>query len=121
MSIHTTDHEEECSWCSREATTLDADGDPACKECAATSGRLRDELAATAARKTEDGRYCVYWRSVDDNDGPRTRYVMREEAEAVARLSQRKFEEYHPGGSALCGFEVRVLVDGEWVEVENES
>lgn len=121
IDSHATGAEEECSWCSNEATAFDADGDPACEGCAAAHEREQDAAAASAAIETEDGEYCVYWRSTDEHNGPRGRYATREEAEAVARHSQRKFEGYHPGGSALCGFEVRVLVDGEWSEIEDES
>lgn len=109
---------EECSWCSNEATTCDADGDPACEECAAAYEREQDADAELAAVETEDGDFCVYWQSTDENEGPRGRYATLKEAKAVARQSQRRFEEYHPGGSALCGFEVRVLDGDEWSEIE---
>ena len=83
--------------------------------------REQDADAELAAVETEDGEFCVYWQSTDENEGPRGRYATLEEAKAVARQSQRRFEEYHPGGSALCGFEVRVL-DGEtWSEIETRN
>lgn len=64
---------------------------------------------ADAAVETDDGQYCVYWRSCDEHDGPRQRYATLGEAEACAARAQRGFEQYHPGGSSLCGFEVRDL------------
>lgn len=79
--------------------------------------RRRVDDAAAVAFETDEGQFCVYWRSTDEYDGPRQRYATLEDAKAVAAKSQREFEQYHPGGSALCRFEVRVLADnGEWVE-----
>ena len=79
--------------------------------------RRRVDDAAAVAFETDEGQFCVYWRSTDEYDGPRQRYATLEDAKAVAAKSQREFEERHPGGSALCRFEVRVLDDnGEWVE-----
>lgn len=76
---------------------------------------LRNQLESRAGDPDPDGEWCVYWETSLDDGGPRARYETEDQATAAAELAQQELEERHPGGRLLCGFEVRRLVDGEWV------
>lgn len=78
----------------------------------------RRQLTEAAGSPDPDGEWCVYWSTSLEDDGPRARYATQEAAEAAAELAQAELERRHPGGRMLCGYEVRCLVDGQWVTEE---
>ena len=69
-----------------------------------------------AGEPSATGEYCVYWDTSLDDSGPRERYETAEQAEAAANLANDDLRASNPGGNLLCGFGVRQLVDGEWVQ-----
>lgn len=91
-----------------------ADEDESAEEYIA---RLREE------RATEDedpsGEWCVYWQTSGDDDHVVQRYASPEGAACAAALKNAGLKAQHPG-HLLCGYEVRSLVDGEWVESDHE-
>lgn len=79
--------------------------------------RRREELAGDPS---SDGEWCVYWSTSLDDEGPRERYDTREQAEAACTIANDDLHARHPG-SLLCCFEVRQLVDGEWVQERGQG
>lgn len=79
--------------------------------------RLRER----AGEPDPDGAWCVWWETVGDDSHPEERYATRDAAEAAAELAQQRLEQSHPGGGLLCGYTVRRLADGRWVEAEVRS
>jgi hypothetical protein len=80
---------------------------------------MRERLLSEAAGEPDpDGEYCVYWESAcAEDEHVVARYATGEAAEAAAALANEALHRAHPGGQLLCGHEVRVLDDGEWIEV----
>jgi len=87
-----------------------------------------EDAAAYLRRRTEEacgetdaaGEWCVYWSSAcAEDEGPRSRYATREQAEAAADLHSADLHDAQPG-QLLCGYEVRQLVQGEWVALDGE-
>lgn len=77
--------------------------------------RRCDEEAA--GEPDPNGTWCVYWRSaIKEDEGPRERYATKEQAEAAVKIASRDLKERNAGGNLLCGFYVRQLVEGEWVQ-----
>lgn len=68
---------------------------------------------------SDDGEYCVYWETVGDDEGPLRRYDSYEAALAVCDQYQREFSARQQ--NALCGYSVRVLVDGKWESAEDDD
>jgi hypothetical protein len=81
---------------------------------------LRRRLIDRAGEPDPDGDYCVYWDTALDDSGPRERYASAEAATAAAEIAQRRLEDHHPGGRLKCGYSVRVLMDGEWQQIDSE-
>jgi len=92
---------------------------------------LKDEIPdvpepekATEIHDTDtDGEWAVYWETVGDDAHVCQRYSTREAAEAVRNQRNREFSAANPSGggtSYLCGYGVRMLVDGKWVASECE-
>lgn len=82
---------------------------------------LRAADEATAGEPDADGEWCMYWETALDDAGPRTRYATEEQAQAAAKIANIDLRAANPGGNLLCGFSVRSLVDGDWVESEVQS
>lgn len=80
---------------------------------------LRGQLEARAGEPSEDGEWCVYWWTVGDDEHVVARYDTRDAAEAATQIANEGLHAAHPG-SLLCGYEVRSLVDGEWVGADDE-
>lgn len=74
-------------------------------------------LAERAGKPDAHGRWCVYWETSLDDEGPCDRYTTREQAEAAAASSNDELHAHNPG-ALLCGYSVRHLEHGEWVESE---
>lgn len=83
-------------------------------------GYLRRADETAAGEPAADGEWCVYWETALDDAGPRERYTTQEQAEAAAKIANDDLRAHNPGGNLLCGFSVRSLVDGEWVETDSE-
>lgn len=81
---------------------------------------LHDNLVEAAGEPDPKGAYCVYWETALDDEHVVDRYAEYEQAVAAAELENQKLHASHPG-SLLCGYSVRELVDGEWVEVDDEA
>ena len=77
---------------------------------------LERTLAARAGEPTADGEWGCYWSTVLDDSHVEGRYATQDAAEAAAEIAQRGLEKHNPGGGLQCGYEVRRLVNGEWVE-----
>lgn len=88
-----------------------------CGEDAA--GYLRRMTELRAGEPDADGEWCVYWSTALDDPGPRERYETREQAEAAAEIANEDLRQTHRG-HLLCGCDVRQLVDGEWISLEEE-
>jgi hypothetical protein len=66
-----------------------------------------------------EGEWCVYWASAcREDESPRGRYASSEDAGKIAEVSNRDLCT-STRGVLLCGYEVRQLVDGEWVRVDD--
>lgn len=74
-------------------------------------------LASDVYDEDEEGAYGVYWATVGDDSHVVKRYDTRDAAIAVADQFSRSLSANHPG-QLLCGYEVRELVDGEWVRLD---
>ena len=90
----------------------DGDGTENAEEYLARKTRER------AGEPSATGEYCMYWETSLDDSGPSERYETAEQAEAAANLANDGLRAANPGGNLLCGFAVRQLVDGEWVQIE---
>ncbi len=80
---------------------------------------LADDIYET----DDEGEFALYWETVGDDAGPRARYATIEAATAVCEQRNREFTAAHPcggGSSLLCGFGVRQLVDGKWIQCDDE-
>ena len=81
---------------------------------------MLDRSRAEAAGEPDpEGEYAVYWETVGDDAHPVERYSSEEAAEARAAQMQDGLHRSHPGGPLLCGYGVRRLVEGEWVETKS--
>jgi hypothetical protein len=76
---------------------------------------LARKLTETAGEPVADGEWCVYWETSLNDAGPRERYDSEDAATAAAEIANKALHAANPGGNLLCGFEVRKIVDGEWV------
>lgn len=54
------------------------------------------------------------WERFGDDEHVVARYATRDAAEAAAQIADAQLRERHRG-QLLCGYGVRVLVDGEWI------
>jgi hypothetical protein len=71
-----------------------------------------DEIDPDAA-----GDWCVYWETVGDDAHVVARYATEDDASAVCDAKNRALKGANPG-HLLCGYDVRHLVDGEWIASE---
>jgi hypothetical protein len=78
---------------------------------------LRTQQEEAAGEPDPEGEWCVYWVTALEDSGPRERYETREQAEAACNIANDDLHRHNPG-DLLCGFSVRCLVDGEWVDPE---
>jgi hypothetical protein len=114
------------SWCVEEDTN---GGDVLPDRIAAILSELglEDEIPSVpepdSASDTIDddpeGEWCVYWTTAGDDAHMVARYATEGDAQAICDERQRALRAKHPG-DLLCGYEVRSLVDGEWVRTEDE-
>jgi len=81
---------------------------------------LARKLRERAGEPCTDGEWCVYWSTSLEDSGPRERYDSEDAARAAVEIANADLHAAHPGGNLLCGFEVRELVDGEWVRSDDE-
>lgn len=80
-----------------------------------TADEMRERvLRQRAGEPDPKGAWCVYYCHPDGSH-VEERYATRDAAEAAAETAQTALEELYPGGRLLCGYEVRVLIDGRWV------
>lgn len=104
-----------------EAFAAANDEAPDDDDATAYVARLRDELARLrdeAIGETDpDGEYCVYWSTALEDSGPRERYATAEQAVAAAEKADEELRQKH-WRNLLCGFEARVLADGEWAQLD---
>ena len=77
-------------------------------------------LRQTAGEPDNEGEYCVWWSTVGDDSHVVGRYATAEQAMAAGELADRDLRERYPG-TLLCGFEVRRLDDGQWVEFARDG
>ena len=89
----------------------ESDGDDDAESMA--DRRLRERMGESSPR----GEWACYWDTALDDSGPRGRYETQEQAEAAVDLRNKGLAAANPGSNLLCGFEVRHLVDGEWIAV----
>lgn len=85
---------------------------------------LDRKTAERAGEPDQDGNWCVYFDTALEDSGPRARYATRKQAEAACEIANKELREANPssgGTRLLCGYEVRMLEDGEWVDVEDEE
>ena len=78
------------------------------------------KMAEQAGEPDPTGEWCVWWSTVGDDSHCVERYPTFEAASAAAALANEQLHDTHPGGNLLCGHEVRSLVDGDWVEIDDE-
>ena len=81
---------------------------------------LARQLEDRAGEPASDGEWCVYWETSGDDEHMVDRYATREQAEAAAELANDELHKRH-SGHLLCGYDVRRLVDGEWVRLDAED
>lgn len=82
------------------------------------------DLAIDTYEEDPNGEFALYWETVGDDGGPRRRYSTLEAATAVCSQRQREFDASNPrsgGTTYLCGFGVRHLVDGKWVQIDGDE
>lgn len=116
-----------CTTC--EEYTTDADGNVLCGNCEGVETVVESCGAGNQTRsylrqsppempdEDEDGEYALYWVTVGDDAHVVSRHTTREYAEqAVAAKDWPR-----PGDNThyLCGYEVRQLVDGSWINPED--
>lgn len=71
-------------------------------------------LAPPEMPETDDsGEYCLYFATVGDDAHVVSRFGTRERAEQA--VAAKDWPRPGDGTNYLCGFEVRQLVDGEWM------
>lgn len=81
---------------------------------------LRRQKEEQRGKEDPDGEWCSYWTSaIREDEGPRARYATEEQAVAAVAIANEELRARNPG-SLLCAFEVRHLVDGEWVGIDAE-
>lgn len=78
------------------------------------------QLQETAGEPDPDGKYCVYWDTTGDDEGPGKRYASPEAATAAAELANQGLHKHNPGGNLLCCYEPRRLVNGKWIGLDEE-
>lgn len=79
------------------------------------------KLTEAAGEPDPRGEWCVWWGTVGDDAHVVARYATGEAAIAAAAIANEKLHAQHPGGHLLCGHEVRCLVDGQWVEADEDG
>lgn len=126
--------------CDELATTTD-EGIPVCAECAVTASSDTGEVVCLRCPDTEivhdgghsylrispppmpeedpEGEFALYWDTVGDDSGVVARFATREEAEQAAAAKDWPGPTDHT--RYLCGYTVRVLVDGEWANPSEED
>lgn len=77
------------------------------------------QLTEAAGEPDPRGEWGVWWVTVGDDAHVVARYGTEAAATAAAALANEKLHAQHPGGNLLCGHEVRCMVDGQWVDVED--
>lgn len=110
------------------ATRVEAEA--SAKECAdenneAVPGEDADDmrqrlLAEAAGEPDPNGEYCVYWSTVGEDEHVVERYATQEAASAATELHNIQLHARH-SGRLLCGYEVRTLVNGEWIGVDEQA
>jgi hypothetical protein len=75
---------------------------------------LRGQMESRVGDADPGGEWACYWDTVGDGSCVEERYESREQAEAAVELANAALSQRH-GGNLLCGYDVRRLVDGEWL------
>jgi hypothetical protein len=78
------------------------------------------DSASDTVDEDPEGEWCVYWDTVGDDAHVVARYATEGDAQAVCDERARALKASQPG-DLLCGYEVRCLVDSEWVRPESEA
>lgn len=85
---------------------------------------LAAQIAERAGAPCEDGEWCVWWSTVLDGESRvDARYATKEQADAACEIANEALHAANPGGNLLCGcgYEVRTLLQGRWIRVEDEE
>ncbi len=85
------------------------------------AGYLHSALVARRGQPDPAGEWACYYSTVLDDSGVDERYATREAASAAVDLANEALCAANPGGNLRCAYEVRHLVDGEWLAEECES
>lgn len=107
----------------REAAEEFAESNNEAEEGEDAEKYLARQLEDEAGEPCDDGEYGVYWASAcSEDERVVARYETVEQANAAAEIKNKGLHEHNPGGSLLCGYEVRQLVsvDGHmrWEAIE---
>lgn len=81
---------------------------------------LARQLMGAAGEEDPRGEWACYWSTVGDDEHAESRYATREQAQAAVDSANRELDDNNPG-PLLCGYEVRVLDDGRWIRVGEET
>lgn len=111
----------DCEASAREAAEAHAAAASEAEDGEDAEGYLRRRAEERVGAPSPSGAWCAYWSTVGDESGPRRRYATQDQAEAAVELANHDLAEAHPGGNLLCGYEVRCLVDGEWLAVDSDA
>lgn len=87
-------------------------------------GYLTRQAEIRVGDEDPSGEWSCYWSTVGDGSHVEARYATAEQAQAAAAIANDKFHAANPSGGGvtlLCGYEVRQLVDGEWVASDDEA
>jgi hypothetical protein len=73
--------------------------------------------AERAGEPDDEGDYCVWWETVDDDEcGVHARYATQEQAEAACEIANDGLHKHNPS-QLLCGYQVRVVAGDDWIAV----
>lgn len=67
------------------------------------------------AIENANGEWACYWSCLKESRAE-SRYATEDAAKAAVSLAKHQLERKYPGNNLLCGYQVRQLVDGEWVQ-----
>ncbi len=79
---------------------------------------LEARLAEVAGAPDPAGEWCVYWATVGDRCHVVDRYATEAAARAACDLADQALARHYPGGSLLCGHQVRRLFGDQWQQPE---
>ena len=106
---------------SREAGEAAATSFTALQHDAAPGENAEDYLHRRRTESAEldpEGEWAVYWETALDDEHVVSRHPTQMAAEAAAFIHEQKLVASNPG-VLRCGYSVRKLVDGEWIDTED--